>query len=39
MKLNEIIARQTRIVYVLMALAAAAGFVWALWEHLHHAAE
>lgn len=38
MKFNEIIPRQTRIVYALMVLAAAAGFVWALWKHLHHAA-
>ncbi len=37
MKLNEIIARQTRIVYILMGLTAAAGFVWALWKHWYHA--
>lgn len=37
MKRDEIVPRQTRIVYVLMAFAAAVGFVWALWEHLHRA--
>ena len=26
-------SRQSRVVYVLMALAAAAGLTWALWEH------
>lgn len=38
MKRDEIIPRQTRIVYALMAFAAAVGFVWALWEHFHRAA-
>lgn len=37
MKRDEIAPRQTRIVYILMAFAAATGFVWALWEHLHRA--
>ncbi len=37
MKFNEIIPRQTRIVYILMVLAAAVGFVWAMWAHLHQA--
>ncbi len=37
MKLDEIIARQTRVVYALMVFAAATGLAWALWEHLHRA--
>lgn len=37
MKRDEIVPRQTRIVYILMGLTAAVGFVWALWEHLHRA--
>ncbi|NRT20330.1 hypothetical protein HNP98_003171 [Hymenobacter sp. 9A] len=39
MKYDDIIARQTRVVYILMGFTAAGGFVWALWEHLRHAAQ
>ncbi|MEL5994644.1 hypothetical protein [Hymenobacter segetis] len=31
--LNALRARQSRVVYVLMSGTAAAGLVWALWEH------
>jgi hypothetical protein len=30
---NELRSRQSRVIYSLMGLAAAAGLTWALWEH------
>jgi hypothetical protein len=35
MKREDIQPRQTHVVYILMGLAAAAGLLWALWEHTH----
>jgi hypothetical protein len=31
--LDSLRARQSRVVYTIMGLAAAAGLTWALWEH------
>jgi hypothetical protein len=30
---DELRTRQSRVVYILMGLTAAAGLTWALWEH------
>jgi hypothetical protein len=35
--LDALRARQSRVVYVLMSGTAAAGLVWALWEHFLNA--
>ena len=39
MKANELIARQDRVVYILMVLLASLGLVWSLWQHQHQPEE
>jgi lipopolysaccharide export system protein LptC len=34
-KANELIARQDRVVYILMVLLASLGLLWSFWQHQH----
>lgn len=33
MKVNEIIARQNRVVYILLVVVGALGLAWTIWRH------
>lgn len=33
MKVNEIIARQNRVIYILLVVVGALGLVWTIWRH------
>lgn len=35
MKANELIARQDRVIYVLMLLLASVGLLWSFWQRQH----
>lgn len=37
MKVNEILIRQDRAVYILMVLVASLGLLWSFWQHQHPA--
>ena len=39
MKANELIARQDRVIYILMVLLASVGLLWSFWQRQHQSGD